>query len=125
MISITRRFHPGKDEGSSHGTGIPTQVDPNAYRGFGPGFNALDYHSRNYSSNPGLENIRSGNKMAMEEEVGFKLLCHVDKVGSLIGKSGSSEYNASEYRGVNLDALLDMSTNEIVKLFPASWLKWT
>ncbi|KAM2019834.1 hypothetical protein ACFX1T_022588 [Malus domestica] len=55
--------------------------------------------------------------MAMEEEVGFKLLCHVDKVGSLIEKGGNSEYNAS--RGVDLDALLDISTDEIVKLFLA------
>ncbi|KAB2610964.1 KH domain-containing protein [Pyrus ussuriensis x Pyrus communis] len=68
--------------GSSHGTGIIVQVDPIAHWGFGPGFNASDYHSRNYSSNPGPENIGS-------EEVVFKLLCHVDKVGSLIGKGGS------------------------------------
>lgn len=97
--------------GSSHGTGIPAQVDPIAHWGFGPGFNASDYHSRNYSSNPEPENIGSDNIMAM--------LCHVDKVGSLIEKGGSSEYNTGEYMHVDLDALLDMSTNEIVKLFPA------
>ncbi|TQD89937.1 hypothetical protein C1H46_024492 [Malus baccata] len=97
--------------GSSHGIGIPAQVDPIAHWGFGPGFNASNYHSRNYSSNPEPENIGSGNMMAM--------LCHVDKVGSLIEKGGSSKYNTSEYMHVNLDALLDMSTNEIVKLFPA------
>lgn len=75
--------------GSIHGTGMPAQVDPIAHRGFGPGFNASDYHSRNYSSNPGTENIGRGHRMAMEEEVVFNLLCHVDKVGSLIGKGGS------------------------------------
>ncbi|KAM1171604.1 hypothetical protein ACFX2I_021821 [Malus domestica] len=105
--------------GSSHRTGIPAQVDPIAHWGFGLGFNASDYHSRNYSSNLEPENIGSGNMMAMEEDVVFKLLCHVGKVGSLIGKGGSSEYNASEYMHVDLDALLDMSTDEIVKLFPA------
>ncbi|KAF4347567.1 hypothetical protein G4B88_009923 [Cannabis sativa] len=38
----------------------------------------------------GPENMGSGhNRMFIEEEVVFKLLCQVDKVGSLIGKGGS------------------------------------
>ncbi|KAI8020364.1 U-box domain-containing protein 34 [Camellia lanceoleosa] len=37
----------------------------------------------------GTENIRANHMMVMEEEVVFKLLCQVDKVGSLIGKGGS------------------------------------
>ncbi|RXH92718.1 hypothetical protein DVH24_033614, partial [Malus domestica] len=32
---------------------------------------------------------------------------------------GDGDYNASEYKGIDLDAFLDMSTNEMVKLFPA------
>ncbi|KAM0962735.1 hypothetical protein EV2_022551 [Malus domestica] len=111
LLSITCIGDDRNVGGSSHETGILAQVDPIAHWGFGPGFNASDYHSRNYSSNPEPENIGSGNIMAM--------LCHVDKVGSLIEKGGSSEYNTSEYMHVDLDALLDMSTNEIVKLFPA------
>ncbi|XP_050382534.1 KH domain-containing protein HEN4 [Argentina anserina] len=51
--------------GSIHGTGMPAQVDPVPHRGLG------------------------SQRMAMEEEVVFKLLCHHDKVGSLIGKGGS------------------------------------
>ncbi|KAM1031073.1 hypothetical protein ACFX2C_034914 [Malus domestica] len=80
--------------GSSHRTSIPAQVNPIAHRGFGLGFNASYNHSRNYSSNLGPENIGSG-------------------------KGGSSEYNASEYMGIYLDALLATSTDEIVKLFLA------
>lgn len=75
--------------GLIHGTGMPAQVDPIPHRGFVSGFNAADYHSRNYSSTPGPENVGSGHRMLMEEEVVFKLLCQVDKVGSLIGKGGS------------------------------------
>lgn len=37
----------------------------------------------------GTENIGANHRMVMEEEVVFKLLCQVDKVGSLIGKGGS------------------------------------
>lgn len=37
----------------------------------------------------GTESIGSNHRMVFEEEVVFKLLCQVDKVGSLIGKGGS------------------------------------
>ncbi|PON53192.1 Polyribonucleotide nucleotidyltransferase [Parasponia andersonii] len=37
----------------------------------------------------GPENIGTGHRMVIEEEIVFKLLCQVDKVGSLIGKGGS------------------------------------
>ncbi|KAI7984809.1 KH domain-containing protein HEN4 [Camellia lanceoleosa] len=37
----------------------------------------------------GTENIGANHRMVIEEEVVFKLLCQVDKVGSLIGKGGS------------------------------------
>lgn len=73
--------------GSIHGTSMPAQVDSVPHRGFVSGFNAADYQSRSYSSNSGPDN--SSQRMAMEEEVVFKLLCHHDKVGSLIGKGGS------------------------------------
>ncbi|KVH92905.1 K Homology domain-containing protein [Cynara cardunculus var. scolymus] len=37
----------------------------------------------------GTEGVGNHHRMAMEEEVMFRLLCQVDKVGSLIGKGGS------------------------------------
>lgn len=67
--------------GLIHGTGMPAQVDSVPHRGFVSGFN------RSYSSNSGPDG--SSQRMAMEEEVVFKLLCQLDKVGSLIGKGGS------------------------------------
>ncbi|XP_062008938.1 RNA-binding KH domain-containing protein RCF3 [Rosa rugosa] len=73
--------------GSIHGTGMPAQVDSVPHRGFVSSFNAVDYQSRSYSSNSAPDN--SSQRMAMEEEVVFKLLCQHDKVGSLIGKGGS------------------------------------
>ncbi|XVE89263.1 hypothetical protein DITRI_Ditri19aG0189000 [Diplodiscus trichospermus] len=67
--------------------GMQSQVDP-----FPPwscsGLHT-DYHSRGYPSNPGHENAVVHNRVGLEEEVVFKLLCQVDKVGSLIGKGGS------------------------------------
>lgn len=73
--------------GLIHGTGMPAQVDSVPHRGFVSGFNNADYQSRSYSSNSGPDG--SSQRMAMEEEVAFKLLCQLDKVGSLIGKGGS------------------------------------
>lgn len=73
--------------GPLHGTTLPPYVDI-PQRGYASSFHAADYRSRGYSSVPGPENIGAGHRMAMEEEVVFKLLCQLDKVGSLIGKGG-------------------------------------
>nr|XP_023918162.1 KH domain-containing protein HEN4-like [Quercus suber] len=73
--------------GALHGTPLPPYVDL-PQRGYASSFHAADYRSRGYSSVPGPENIGAGHRMAMEEEVVFKLLCQLDKVGSLIGKGG-------------------------------------
>ncbi|KAK2651846.1 hypothetical protein Ddye_011702 [Dipteronia dyeriana] len=67
-----------------HGNPKPAPGEPFAQRGHGPGF-----HLRGYSSGPGTENVGSHNRMFFEEDVVFKLLCHLEKVGSLIGKGGS------------------------------------
>ncbi|CAI0410099.1 unnamed protein product [Linum tenue] len=48
-----------------------------------------DYHSRGHSPNMGAENFDGRNGRVVEEDVVFKLLCQLDKVGSLIGKGGS------------------------------------
>ncbi|KAJ4718780.1 KH domain-containing protein [Melia azedarach] len=66
-----------------HGNHIPA-VESFHQRGYAPG-----YHSRSYSSGPGYENVGGRSRMYYEEDVVFKLLCHLDKVGSLIGKGGS------------------------------------
>ncbi|OVA15760.1 K Homology domain [Macleaya cordata] len=71
------------------GSGMPGQVDQFPSRGYPSGSHALDYHSRGYSSIPGSESIGASHRKIPEEEVVYRLLCHLDKVGSLIGKGGS------------------------------------
>lgn len=66
------------------GNPYPPAAEPFHQRGYASG-----YHSRGYSSGPGHETVGGRNRMFYEEEVVFKLLCHLDKVGSLIGKGGS------------------------------------
>ncbi|KAK7293944.1 hypothetical protein RJT34_16825 [Clitoria ternatea] len=73
--------------GGFHGTAPPTQVEPYSQRGYAP--YPPDHHSRGYSSFPGPESAGPAHRVFVEEEVVFKLLCHHDKVGSLIGKGGS------------------------------------
>ena len=74
--------------GGLHGTPLPPYVDPIHQRGYASSFHAADYRSRGYSSVPGPENIGASHRMVIEEEVVFKLLCQLEKVGSLIGKGG-------------------------------------
>ncbi|KAJ0042392.1 hypothetical protein Pint_19501 [Pistacia integerrima] len=69
-----------------HGNPMPTSVEPFHQRGYGPGF-----HSRGYSSGLGPESLGAHNRMYFEEDVVFKLLCHLDKVGSLTGKEFRAE----------------------------------
>ncbi|XP_043713741.1 KH domain-containing protein HEN4 [Telopea speciosissima] len=69
------------------GTSMSTQVDQFSQRGYVSGLHAVDYHSRG-SSVPGPENIVAGHRKVLEEEIMFRLLCQIDKVGSLIGKGG-------------------------------------
>jgi predicted RNA-binding protein YlqC (UPF0109 family) len=71
-----------------HGTSVPPQADPFPQRGYASSLHAPDYHLRGYSSVPGPENFGTGHRMVLEEEVVFKLLCQLEKVGSLIGKGG-------------------------------------
>lgn len=50
----------------------------------------MGYLFRDYPSLTGTENIGPNHRMLVtEEEVVFRLLCQVDKIGSLIGKGGS------------------------------------
>lgn len=71
------------------GNAMHTQVDPFSPRSYASGLHAMDYQPRGFSSNPGSESIGVHNRMFIEEEIVFKLLCQADKVGSLIGKGGS------------------------------------
>nr|KYP44361.1 KH domain-containing protein At4g18375 family [Cajanus cajan] len=68
----------------------PAQGDAYPQRGYAPSgpYAPPDHHSRGYSF-PGPESGGPAHRMFMEEDVVFKLLCHHDKVGSLIGKGGS------------------------------------
>ncbi|KAI3941851.1 hypothetical protein MKW92_020392 [Papaver armeniacum] len=69
------------------GSGVPGgQVDQFPSRGYPPGTHSLDYHSRGFS---GSEGIGASHRMVPEEDIVFRMLCHLDKVGSLIGKGGS------------------------------------
>lgn len=49
----------------------------------------MGYLFRDYPSLTGTENIEANHRMVTEEEVVFRLLCQVDRIGSLIGKGGS------------------------------------
>ncbi|TKY64669.1 KH domain-containing protein [Spatholobus suberectus] len=68
----------------------PAQVDAYPQRGYAPSgpYAPPDHHSRGYSF-PGPDSAGPAHRTFVEEEVVFKLLCHHDKVGSLIGKGGS------------------------------------
>ncbi|KAF5464635.1 hypothetical protein F2P56_014697 [Juglans regia] len=74
--------------GVLYGTSLLPHVDPFPQRGFSSSLRAGDYHLRGYYSFSGPENTGAGNRMFLEEEVIFKLLCQLEKVGSLIGKGG-------------------------------------
>ncbi|KAG7994885.1 hypothetical protein I3843_01G081300 [Carya illinoinensis] len=74
--------------GMLYGTSLLPHVDPFPHRGFSSSLHAGDYHLRGYYSFSGPENTGAGNRMFLEEEVIFKLLCQLEKVGSLIGKGG-------------------------------------
>ncbi|KAG1331955.1 KH domain-containing protein HEN4 [Cocos nucifera] len=82
-FTIPKPFGP-----TSHGAGPPTMMDPYAQRSLLPSQHVPDYHSRGYSSNPGMDNIVSGHRKVLEEDVMFRILCSNDKVGSIIGKAG-------------------------------------
>ncbi|KAK9229810.1 hypothetical protein WN944_022776 [Citrus x changshan-huyou] len=56
------------------GNPYPPAAEPFHQRGYAP-----SYHSRGYSSGPGHETVGGRNRMFYEEEVVFKLLCHLDK----------------------------------------------
>ncbi|KAI3962775.1 hypothetical protein MKW98_029934 [Papaver atlanticum] len=69
------------------GSAVPGgQVDQFSSRGYPPGTHSLDYHSRGFSVSEG---IGASHRMVPEEDIVFRMLCHLDKVGSLIGKGGS------------------------------------
>ncbi|PSS07244.1 KH domain-containing protein [Actinidia chinensis var. chinensis] len=65
----------------------------------------------------GAENIGTNHKMVMEEEVVFKLLCQVNKVGSLIGKGGSIVWALQTETGASIkiaDAAPDSDEKVVV-----------
>nr|XP_010927252.1 KH domain-containing protein HEN4 [Elaeis guineensis] len=82
-FTIPKPFGP-----TSHGAGPPTMMDPYAQRSLLPNQHVPDYHSRGYSSNPGMDNFVPGHRKVLEEDVMFRILCSNDKVGSIIGKAG-------------------------------------
>ncbi|KAK7389463.1 hypothetical protein VNO78_24533 [Psophocarpus tetragonolobus] len=76
------------NNGANSGSFKPAQVPQRGYSASGP-YAPPDHHSRGYCF-PGPESAGPvSHRMFVEEEVVFKLLCHHDKVGSLIGKGGS------------------------------------
>lgn len=75
--------------GSLQGSAPHPPLDAFPQRGYLASPFGLDYHHRAYLSNPALDNTLPGPKKLPEEEVSFRLLCTNDKVGSIIGKSGS------------------------------------
>ncbi|MCE3050685.1 hypothetical protein HAX54_047885 [Datura stramonium] len=65
-------------------------VSPSTSKFSGLSQNGTGYHtSEQFSRSSGVESAGINHRMVLEEEVIFKVLCPVDKVGSLIGKGGS------------------------------------
>ncbi|KAJ0098925.1 hypothetical protein Patl1_22269 [Pistacia atlantica] len=60
-----------------HGNPMPASVEPFHQRGYAPGF-----HLRGYSSGLGPEIVGAHNRIYFEEDVLFKLLCHLDKLAA-------------------------------------------
>ncbi|XP_047168313.1 KH domain-containing protein HEN4 [Vigna umbellata] len=92
ILSVSTCIHDnnGPNSGAFKPSGAaPAQVDGYSQRSYGSSgsYAPPDHHSRGFSF-PGPESGGPPHRF-VEEEVVFKLLCHHDKVGSLIGKGGS------------------------------------
>ncbi|XP_015061704.1 KH domain-containing protein At4g18375 isoform X1 [Solanum pennellii] len=65
-------------------------VNPSTPRFSGMSQHGTGYHTpEQFSRSSGVESAGINHRMVLEEEVVFKVLCPVDKVGNLIGKGGS------------------------------------
>lgn len=65
-------------------------VNPSTPKFSGMAHNGTGYHTpEQFSRSSGVESAGINHRMVFEEEVVFKMLCPVDKVGNLIGKGGS------------------------------------
>lgn len=65
-------------------------VNPSTLKFSGMSQNGTGYHTpEQFSRSSGVESAGINHRMVLEEEVVFKVLCPVDKVGNLIGKGGS------------------------------------
>ncbi|GMQ07829.1 hypothetical protein CsSME_00051855 [Camellia sinensis var. sinensis] len=83
LIQITGNFPAVKKALLSVSSCLQDNPRAEAVNSTTPGSSGMALHGT------GTENIGANHRMVMEEEVVFKLLCQVDKVGSLIGKGGS------------------------------------
>ncbi|XP_010550823.1 PREDICTED: KH domain-containing protein HEN4 [Tarenaya hassleriana] len=63
---------------------------PFPQHGYPPDYHSAEYHHQwDYPPNMIPEDVRPYNRMVIEEDIVFKLLCQAGKVGSVIGKGGS------------------------------------
>ncbi|XP_020275436.1 KH domain-containing protein HEN4 isoform X3 [Asparagus officinalis] len=99
------------------GSGAPAPVDPYAHRSYVPSHHAPDYHSRTYTSNPGIDVTTHSLRKVHEEDVIFRMLCSKDRVGSIIGKAGIIVRNLQNETGASIrvvDAVSDSDERIIV-----------
>ncbi|CAN1298775.1 KH domain-containing protein HEN4 [Linum perenne] len=76
-----------------------------------------DYHPRGHSPNMGPENYDGRSRRVIEEDVVFKLLCQLDKVGSLIGKGGAVIKTLQNDTGASIkisDVLPDLQERVVI-----------
>ncbi|CAN1298769.1 KH domain-containing protein HEN4, partial [Linum perenne] len=113
-ISKAEAANPGstKPSGGHHG---PMDFP---HRGYG------DYHPRGHSPNMGPENYDGRSRRVIEEDVVFKLLCQLDKVGSLIGKGGAVIKTLQNDTGASIkisDVLPDLQERVVIISAREAW----
>ncbi|KAL2932895.1 RNA-binding KH domain-containing protein RCF3 [Bienertia sinuspersici] len=82
-VSSCLQEHPRADV--FQGANISSHTDSFPHKGA----HAADHHYRTFMTGSASENLGYSHRMIPEDDVVFRLLCHVEKTGSLIGKGGS------------------------------------
>lgn len=88
-VDYTNLVRPGQYGLPQSASDAAAQVDHFPPRNHALGRHHTDFQRGNHPHALGPENFGPNRRMGGEAEVVFKLLCHQEKVGSLIGKGGS------------------------------------
>ncbi|CAN0839851.1 KH domain-containing protein HEN4 [Linum grandiflorum] len=114
-ISKAEAANPGSTKPSGLGHHGPMDFPQRGY---------ADYHPSGRSPNMGPENFDSRSMRVVEEDVVFKLLCQLDKVGSLIGKGGAVIKTLQNDTGASIkiaDVLPDLQERLVIISAREAW----